>query len=113
MGALTVPKRDEKRSRVFLSADIECGGKVVAARIRDISATGALLESDFAPAQGKTVQVACGKVILQGRVAWVDRCWFGIEFETPLLMSKLVDQSGARLKVSAPRTYRTGELDHQ
>lgn len=111
MNALTVPKRDDKRSRVFLAADVEAGGKSVAARIRDISTTGALLESEFAPSQGKSVQICCGKVKLQARVAWVDRSWFGVEFETPLMMNKLVDRSGAKLKVSAPRTYRTGELD--
>jgi len=114
MNGLTVPKRDEKRSRVFLAADVESGGKSVAARIRDISRNGALLESDFAPAKGKAVQIVCGKARLEAHVAWVDRCWFGVEFDAPLVMSKLVDQSGAKLKVSAPRNYRTGEqLDEE
>lgn len=109
MNALTIPKRDEKRSRVFLSAEIESGGKSVAARIRDISSNGALMESDFAPRQGKSVHVTCGKTQLQAHVVWVDRGWFGVEFDSPLVMTRLVDQSGVKLKVSAPRSYRTGE----
>ena len=43
-------------------------------------------------------------------MAWAERGWFGVEFETPLLMNRLVDQTGAKLAVSAPRTYRSGDL---
>lgn len=107
MNALTVPKREEKRSRVFLSAQLDCGEGPVDARIRDISTMGALLESDFVPPAGVTLTLTCGKTTLGARVAWADRGWFGVEFETPLMMSRLVDRSGVRLKVSAPRSYRS------
>lgn len=110
MNALTIPKREEKRSRVFLSAQLDAGAGPVDARIRDISRTGALLESETAPAPGSSVELKCGSVNLQARVAWVERGWFGVEFETPLLMARLVDETGSKLKVSAPRTYRSGEL---
>lgn len=111
MKALTVPKRSEKRSRVFLAAEIHLGAGPVEARIRDISRTGALLECDVTPGSGDPIEVQCGKTALQGRVAWVDRGWFGIEFEKPLMMSRLVDPNGTKLKVSAPRNYRSGALD--
>ena len=107
MNALTFPKRDPKRSRVFLSAEIDPGTGPVEARIRDISSTGALIESDLLPEPGDMLQVLCGKACLQARVAWGDNGWFGVEFETPLLMSRLVDSAGSRLKVSAPRKFRS------
>lgn len=109
MGALTVPKRDEKRSRVFLSAHLDAGSGPAAVRIRDISRTGALLESDFEPKDGETLELTCGTTTLQARVAWADRGWFGVEFFAPLLIGDLVDARGTKLQVSAPRTYHSGE----
>jgi hypothetical protein len=109
MNALTLPKREPKRSRVFLSAQVDSGSGAVSARIRDISTTGALLESDFAPKGGDTLDLTCGSTALKGRVAWADRGWFGVEFFTPLVMGDLVDAAGTKLAVSAPRTYHRSE----
>ena len=109
MQPLTAPKRAPKRSRVFLSATVDSGTGPADARIRDISSTGALVESAAHPEAGEAVQLECGKTTLDGRVAWAERGWFGIEFETPLLTSRLVDPKGAKLAVSAPRTYRRGD----
>ncbi len=109
MNALTFPKREPKRSRVFLAAQVDAGAGPVTARIRDISTTGALLESDFAPKGGETLEVTCGPTTLRARVAWADRGWFGIEFFTPLVMGDLVDAAGTKLAVSAPRTYHRSE----
>ena len=109
MNALTIPKRDQKRSRVFLSAHVDCGEGLVEVRMRDISSTGALLESDFLPDAGSAVVLTCGKTTLQARVAWSDRGWFGVEFDRPLMVSRLIDRSGVKLKVSAPRNYRAAD----
>lgn len=109
MGAITVSKREPKRSRVFLSARVEAAGSASDARIRDISTTGALLESDFEPGAGTEVQLSCGESRMSGRVAWAERGWFGVEFDTPLLTNSLVDPLGAQLMVSAPRTYRSAD----
>ena len=109
MQPLTVPKREPKRSRVFLVATVDSGGGPVDARIRDISATGALLESDRVPAQGASVRLACGGTHLDARVAWAEDSWFGLEFETPLLVGKLIDNDGSKLNVAAPRSYRRSD----
>jgi hypothetical protein len=66
-----------------------------------------LLESDFAPRGGEVVRMTCGSTVAQGRVAWSDRGWFGLEFDSPLTVDGLVDSSGEKLSVSAPRTYRS------
>ena len=109
MNAITVPKRAPKRSRVFLSADYDAGSGPVEARIRDISASGALLESAVEPVSGCDLQVTCGGARMSGHVVWVEKGWFGVEFDEPLQMSALVDAAGTQLHVSAPRTYRAGE----
>ena len=109
MGVLTVPKRDDKRSRVFLTAQVDAGNGPVPARIRDVSKNGALLESDCAHDGGQSMEVICGSTTLQARVAWAARGWFGVEFFTPLLAGDLVDATGATIKVSAPRSYHRGE----
>lgn len=109
MNAITVPKRAPKRSRVFLSADYDSGNGPVEARIRDISGSGALLESAVEPAAGSAVQVSCGGAQMNGHVVWVENGWFGVEFDEPLKLGALVDAAGSQLQVSAPRTYRAGE----
>jgi hypothetical protein len=109
MNALTFPKREPKRSRVFLTAMVEPGTGHVPARIRDISRTGALLESDFVPTGGQILSLTCGTTTLEARVAWADRGWFGVEFTSPLEAADLVDAAGTKLQVSAPRTYHASE----
>ena len=109
MNALTIPKRDPKRSRVFLSAEVESGSGALQARIRDISSSGALLEAQSTPGAGEHVDLTCGDTSMQGRVVWAERGWFGVEFDTPLRVNRLVDPTGAKLKVSAPRTYRAAD----
>lgn len=109
MNAITVPKRAPKRSRVFLSAQVDSGNGPVEARIRDISTSGALFEADLMPDSGKGVEIRCGNTLMSGRVAWADRGWFGVEFDSPLTVDTLVDPNGAKLNVSAPRTYRAAD----
>lgn len=109
MKPLTVPKRAPKRSRVFLSAAVEGAAGQEVARIRDISTTGALIESDYLPVPGEELRIACGKVSMPARVAWAERGWFGVEFLIPLAMTSVTDSSGSKLAVSAPRTYHSGE----
>ena len=109
MKAITIPKRAPKRSRVFLSAQYDAGSGPVEARIRDISNSGALLESATAPEAGSDVQLSCGGARLSGQVVWVENGWFGVEFDEPLQLGTLVDAAGSQLQVSAPRKYRAGE----
>lgn len=109
MQSLTVSKRDPKRSRVFLLAQVDRGSGSFEARIRDISRSGALLESDVAPQEGAGVRLRCGDTRLDGRVAWAEDGCFGLEFVKPLLVGNLSDRGGAKLTVAAPRTYRRGD----
>ena len=109
MQPLTVPKREPKRSRVFLVAQVDSGSGPVEARIRDISRSGALLQSARTPQAGASVRLTCGGAHVDARVAWVEDDCFGLEFETPLLAGKLIDDSGSKLNVAAPRSYRRSD----
>ncbi|MGI8704913.1 MAG: PilZ domain-containing protein [Sphingomicrobium sp.] len=110
MQPLIVPKRTPKRSRVFLKAELDSGAGPAPVHLRDISRSGALLEAESVPKLGAEVRLACGNNIVDGRVAWAKDNCFGVKFATPLLAGDLMDATGARLKVSAPRTYRSGDL---
>ena len=103
---VALQKRMAKRSRVLLVAHLETGEQRQEVRIRDLSASGALVESADLPPVGEQVQLHCGESSLAGRVAWIDGSWCGVEFAEPLTTGALVDSIGSRLKVSAPRTYR-------
>lgn len=109
MNMLNVPKREAKRSRVFLTAQVNSQRGPIEVRIRDISRSGALLEADVPPAIQSSIRIRCGDSLLKGRVAWSDKCWFGVEFDAPLAIGFLADQTGARIKVSAPRSYRAND----
>jgi hypothetical protein len=111
MQPLTVSKREPKRSRVFLVAQVDSGSGPMQARVRDISRSGALLEADRLPENGARVRLTCGGANLDARVVWAQDGRFGVEFETPLLVGKLTDKSGSRLNVSAPRSYRPGDFE--
>lgn len=107
--AVAIQKRTTKRSRVLLVAHLEVEGQQHEVRIRDLSASGALIESADPPPVGGAVQLHCGDTSLDGRIAWTDGSWCGLEFSEPLKKGALVDSIGSRLKVSAPRNYRHHE----
>ena len=111
MQPLTVSKRQPKRSRAFLVAQLDSGSGPMQARVRDISRSGALLEADSVPDEGACVRLTCGGAHLDARVVWAQDGRFGLEFETPLLVGKLTDKSGTRLNVSAPRSYRPNDFE--
>jgi hypothetical protein len=105
----TLQKRTTKRSRLLLTGHLDGTDGPQEVRIRDVSSDGALVEAATAPAIQDQVRLMCGDTVLAGRVVWVDGAWCGIEFSEPI-SGTLVDYTGNKLKVSAPRTYRHDRL---
>ena len=101
-----VPKRTPPRSRVYMVAWLSGSNGWEEVRLRDISRSGALVETSEVPAVGSRVQLMRGGTRVGARVAWIDRTWFGVEFDRPLETGFLASQIGNHLKVSAPRWYR-------
>ena len=109
MNPVLARKRPVKRSKTFLVADVDCRSGLVESRIRDVSRSGALLESDQPPVAGEDIQITCGGFRAAARVAWSEGPWFGIEFATELASGVLVVDTGTSLRVSASRTYRSSD----
>jgi hypothetical protein len=102
----TLQKRSPRRSRVLLSARLECSGRQQDVRIRDLSIKGALVEVAEPPSPGDEVTLSCGDTSLRGKVAWHDEVLVGIEFVQPLSGAMLADAEGRKLQVAAPKSYR-------
>src|SRR4051812_20135059 len=76
----TIDSRGESRTSIYLAAVLYCDGISSAVKIRNISATGALLEGEGLPAAGALVQLIRGGLIAHGLVAWSDSGRCGLRF---------------------------------
>ena len=104
MNPVLARKRTVKRSRTFLTAHVQSGLSSTEARIRDVSKSGALLESDEPPAAGDEVRITCGNFMAIARVAWSEGPWFGIEFASALARGGVGDDEGRGRRGDAPGT---------
>lgn len=64
----------------YLAATLYCDGVCSAVRIRNIAATGALVEGGPVPSPGTLVQLVRGELIVHGLVAWSAESQFGLKF---------------------------------
>lgn len=76
--------RRSTRSNVLLAATLNVGGDDVPVRLRNLSAQGALVEADAAPALGTEVVFRRNELVVAGRVAWVHGRHAGIAFADEL-----------------------------
>ncbi|WP_419827572.1 PilZ domain-containing protein [Sphingomonas sp.] len=83
-------KRDSRRQRLLLTAqmDFEDGTRDV--HLLNISATGAKLDCEAAPSHGEAVTLICGGLRVAGHVAWIDEMRFGIAFDMPIDAKQLI-----------------------
>jgi len=84
--------RATARASIYLAATLSCEGSSAPVKIRNISATGALVESGMVPGVGTEVQLARGGLMVGGHVAWTARDRCGLKF----MASVDVDQWRAR-----------------
>lgn len=68
------------RASLYLAATLYCDGSPSPVKIRNISATGALLESGDVPGVGALVQLVRGRLIVHGLVVWADEDRCGLKF---------------------------------
>jgi hypothetical protein len=83
-------KRDNKRSRLLLTARMECALGVVEVHLLNISQTGAKLDAEVPPMQEERIVLLHGDLRINGRVAWVEDHRFGVAFDTPIDESFIV-----------------------
>lgn len=72
--------REAERHSVLLSARLQCGADSVAVRLRNISRTGARIESAVLPPVGSIVRFIRGDLAVSARVVWAGRTTLGLEF---------------------------------
>jgi hypothetical protein len=78
---------DERRSarvKVLLSATIECDGRVIPAKVVNLSANGVLVTSDWIPPEEKPLIFRCGGRETAGWLAWVHPPHVAINFDKPI-----------------------------
>ena len=73
-------EREAERHSVLLSARLQCGADNVTVRLRNISRTGARVESPVLPPVGSIVRFIRGDLAVSARVVWTGRASLGLEF---------------------------------
>ncbi len=77
-------KRDNKRSRLLLTAQMECDQGVVEVHLLNISHSGAKLDAEVPPARDEHIVLVHEDLRVGGRVAWVEDHRFGVAFDEPI-----------------------------
>lgn len=73
-------RRSETRQTLTLAASLYCDGSSSPVKIRNISSTGALVESRGALATGTLVQLVRGPLIIHALVTWSENGRCGLKF---------------------------------
>lgn len=88
--------RSVKRSRVLLAAKVRTAGAEIAARLRDLSQKGALVELDATLLPGSEVMFERGKTMVPARVAWSAGRRAGLEFV------QMIDEGEVLVHINPP-----------
>jgi len=85
--------RTESRSNIFVMAALYANGRsVTPVRVRNISATGALIEAPALPAAGATVRLGRASLSALGTLVWVNGAKGGIQFDAPVAVADWLPQ---------------------
>jgi len=79
--------RREERTHLFLVATLTAGAMSAPVRVRNLSPTGALVETPALPAVGSAVVLRRGALEASGNVAWTGAGRAGLSFTTPVMVS--------------------------
>jgi len=100
--------RRSRRSQVLLVAKLEHGGTSQAVKLRNLSAEGALVESEKLPIEGTSVHFVRNELNAQGRVVWVNGRFAGIAFDSKLEPSEVLRHVPAPRPKLQARYWRPG-----
>lgn len=99
------PKRQPKRTRVWLTGAIGCPDWHQEVHIRDLSRGGALLSCEAPPLIDTILNLYCDSFEIPARVAWAGNHYAGLQFLHPLEETALRHWLGTALRVGVPRTH--------
>ena len=86
--------RERLRSNVFLTAQLRDGAGSFVVRVRNISASGAMLDGAELPQKGSTVRLDRGHLAVTGRIVWQSGEARGIRFDTNIQVDEWVKRVG-------------------
>ena len=87
-------QRSKGRSNVFLTAVLDSGAARCPVRIRNLSASGALIEASAFPPVGASVRLLRGELSAVGTLAWADAGHGGISFQSDIDVAAWVRRIG-------------------
>jgi hypothetical protein len=90
-------KRDNRRQRLLLTAQITDASGTREVHLLNISGTGAKVDAEEVPVQDELVTLTCAGQTIPGRVAWVDDTRFGIAFTMPIDVAELLKRGQSHL----------------
>ena len=76
--------RGTVRVNLFMAATLHASGVATAVKIRDLSATGAQIESALLPEVGSPMTLSRGRLSVQGQVAWRTERRCGLQFTSQI-----------------------------
>jgi hypothetical protein len=76
--------RQSRRSPVLLTATLDVGGTPVTVTLRNLSATGALVEGKRLPLEGSNTVFERKDLRVPAKVVWVHECFAGVAFAREL-----------------------------
>lgn len=88
---VTTGRRETQRARVHLSAMLVATTREYAVTLRNISCTGAMVEGDDLPPNGRTVALRRGDMDELADVVWVRGNFCGIHFLDEIAYEKVLD----------------------
>jgi hypothetical protein len=94
---LPLDKRDNKRSRLLLTAQMECARGSIEVHLLNLSHSGAKLDAEVSPASGEVVTLVHGAMRVDGKVAWVEDNRFGVAFDHSIDERALLNQGQKHL----------------
>lgn len=110
--------RKSERVNIFIAATVYLDGSSCAARVRNLSPWGAMLDSKLEPDVGSVIKMARGQTVAEGEVVWARAGRFGVSFTNPTSVSRWlataknpgqegVDQLFSAAKASTIHSART------
>ncbi len=100
--------RKSRRSQVLLTATIEHNGASQSVKLRNLSAEGALVESNKLPIEGTSVVFCRNELCTQGNVVWVNGQYAGIAFAEKLPPEQVLRHVPVPRPKIQPKAYRPG-----
>ena len=85
--------RLEMRSNIFVMAALYSEGRQAApVRVRNLSRTGALVESSLLPSAGTQVRLSRASFEIVATIMWVDGSKAGLQFSSPIALAEWLPQ---------------------